>query len=127
MGLIVNPERWKAKHQSRGIDSIRSNRSRRLWTGDSPPRPDPLEPALQKLLALLRALLARLLGLAEEIGQIVVAIALGVLDVGLEPQRIGEALLGEPDDVVVLVLRAGDVAGLSCCCLHRCISSSVVG
>jgi hypothetical protein len=38
--------------------------------------------------------------------------ALGVLDVGLEPEGVAQARLREPDDVVVLVLGAGDVAGL---------------
>src|SRR5688572_3759113 len=74
---------------------------------------------LQQRLALLGALAARALGAAEELGEIVVAVALGVLDVLLEPERVAEALLGEPDDVVVLVLGAGDLTGLGGGCrLH---------
>src|SRR3954452_14694970 len=69
--------------------------------------------ALRKhLLAHLAALAALRLCLAEERGQLLVALSSGVLDVLLEAQRIRERLLGEPDQVVVLVLRAGDVAGL---------------
>src|SRR3954447_9664659 len=83
-----------------------------------------LEAALQQLLALLGALLALVLGLAEELREIVVALALGVLDVALETQRVRQALLGEPDDVVVLVLGACDLSGLSPRSLHGCDSSS---
>src|ERR687895_336704 len=39
-------------------------------------------------------------------------VSLGVLGVGLEPEDVGQALLGVPHDVVVLVLRASDLAGL---------------
>ena len=39
-----------------------------------------------------------------------VALAIGVLDVRLEAERVAQAGLGEPDDVVVLVLRASDLA-----------------
>src|SRR5204863_6014521 len=68
--------------------------------------------AAQKLLALLGSLAARALGAAEELGEIRITIALGVLDVGLQAQHVREALLDEPDDVVVLVLGAGDLPGL---------------
>src|SRR4051794_24222868 len=71
-----------------------------------------LDAALQHGLGLLGPLLALVLSLAEELRELRVVLALGVLDVGLQPQRVGETLLGEPDDVVVLVLRPGDVAGL---------------
>src|SRR4051812_48518579 len=64
------------------------------------------------LLALLGALAALTLRAAEEVGELVVAVPLGVLDVGLEAQRVVQALLHEPDDVVVLVLGAGYLAGL---------------
>src|SRR5215204_2631286 len=64
------------------------------------------------LLALLRALAALVLRLAKELRELVVALALGVLDVRLESQGVAEARLREPDDVVVLVLGAGDVTGL---------------
>src|SRR5919106_4831104 len=66
----------------------------------------------QQPLALLRALAALALCPAEELRQLVVVLPPGVLDVGLEPERVAQARLGEPDDVVVLVLGAGDVAGL---------------
>jgi hypothetical protein len=77
-----------------------------------------LEPALQQLLALLGALLALVLGLAEEVREVGVVLALGVLDVALQAKSVRQALLGEPDDVVVLVLGAGDVAGLGGAGLH---------
>ena len=70
------------------------------------------EPLGQELLALLGALAALALRTAEEVGELVVTVALGVLDVVLQAKRIAQLLLGEPDDVVVLVLRAGDLAGL---------------
>src|SRR5688572_29261365 len=66
----------------------------------------------EQVLALLGALATRLLGALEEVGQLGVALALGILLVGLETQHVGQALLGEPDDVVVLVLGAGDLTGL---------------
>src|ERR671911_161970 len=65
-----------------------------------------------QLLALLRALAALVLRLAEELRELVVALALGVLDVRLESQGVAEARLREPDDVVVLVFGAGDMTGL---------------
>src|SRR5215207_5170325 len=66
----------------------------------------------KQVLALLGALAARLLGALEEVGELRVALALSVLAVGLETQHVGQALLREPDDVVVLVLGAGDLTGL---------------
>src|ERR671919_2185465 len=77
------------------------------------------EPLAQHVLPLLGALAARILRPPEEVGELVVAVPLGVLGVGLEPQDVREALLGEPDDVVVLVLRAGDLAGLGLAGRHR--------
>src|SRR5205085_7671108 len=73
------------------------------------------EALAQQVLALLAALPAGTLRAPEELGELIVAVALGVLDVVLEPQRIAQALLGEPDQVVVLVLGPGDLA-----CLARC-------
>src|SRR4051812_23064249 len=70
------------------------------------------------VLALLAALAALCLGAAEEVRELGVPVAFGVLDVGLEPQRVAQALLCEPDQVVVLVLRAGDLAGLLAACFH---------
>src|ERR1043165_5162014 len=70
------------------------------------------EALAQEVVALLAALAAGALGTAEELGQLRVAVALGVLDVGLEAQRVAQRLLGEPDEVVVLVLGAGDLATL---------------
>src|SRR5215216_8007440 len=51
-------------------------------------------------------------GPAEEVGQLRIPLAFGVLDVGLQAQGVAQAGLGEPDDVVILVLGAGDVPGL---------------
>src|SRR5438105_388858 len=71
-----------------------------------------LETLAQVFLALFAAFAALRLRAPEQVGELGVAVALGVLDVGLEAQRVAQALLGEPDEVVVLVLRAGRVAGL---------------
>src|SRR5919109_4790257 len=68
------------------------------------------KPLAQELLALLPALAAGALRAAEEVGELRVAGALGVLDVGLQAQRVAQRLLGEPDEVVVLVGGAGDFA-----------------
>jgi hypothetical protein len=46
---------------------------------------------------------------AEEAGEIAVAVTLGVVNVRLEPEHVPQALLDEPDDLRVLVVRAGDV------------------
>src|SRR6266568_4700730 len=72
-----------------------------------------LQPGPQQLLALLGALAALRLRLAEEVRELAVAVALGVLDVLLQAQRVAQAGLGEPDDVVVLVLGTGELAGLA--------------
>src|SRR5436190_1088445 len=66
----------------------------------------------QQALALLCALAALAPGAAEELRELGVAVALGVLGVLLHAQRVAQALLGEPDQVVVLVLRARDLSGL---------------
>src|SRR4051794_36801316 len=66
----------------------------------------------QQRLSLLGALAALPLGAPKELGELGVSVALGVLRVVLEAQDVAQALLGEPDDVVVLVLGAGDLAGL---------------
>src|SRR5579872_3544823 len=66
----------------------------------------------EHLLALLSTLAALALGATEEVSEVGVAFALGVVDVALQSQRVAQALLGEPDDVVVPVLGAGDLAGL---------------
>src|SRR5207248_113183 len=66
----------------------------------------------EQVLALLSALAARRLRAAEELGQIRVALALGVLDIGLEAQHIAQRSLSEPNEVVILVLSPGDIAGL---------------
>jgi hypothetical protein len=49
---------------------------------------------------------------AEEVRELRVAVTLRVLRVLLEAQSVAQTLLGEPDDVVVLVLGAGDLPGL---------------
>src|SRR5687767_10684915 len=72
---------------------------------------------LEQLLALLGALAAGALGAAKELGEITIAVALCIVDVGLEPENVAQALLGEPDDVVVLVLRPRDLAGLGRGCV----------
>src|SRR5215216_2517287 len=61
---------------------------------------------------LLGPLAALGLGPAEEVGQLRIPLTFGVLDIGLQAQGVAQAGLGEPDDVVVLVLGAGDVPGL---------------
>src|SRR5256885_16706630 len=71
------------------------------------------EPLLQHLLAELGALAAVSLRPGEELGQLGVALPLRVLDIGLQPQRVVQALLSEPDQVVVLVGGSGDLAGLA--------------
>jgi hypothetical protein len=53
------------------------------------------------------------LRLGEELGQLSVALPLRVLDIGLQPQRVVQAFLGEPDQVVILVGGPGDLAGLA--------------
>src|SRR5215217_3805200 len=86
------------------------------WLAVPLTRPDDrsaAQPLAQQLLALLGALAALGLGLAEEGGQLGVALAFGVLDVGLQPQGVAQAGLGEPGDVVVLVLGAGDLSSLA--------------
>src|SRR5215216_3284287 len=86
------------------------------WLAVPLTRPDDrsaAQPLTQQLLALLGALAALGLGLAEEGGELGVALAFGVLDVGLQPQGVAQAGLGEPDDVVVLVLGAGDLSSFA--------------
>src|SRR5690606_21885930 len=66
----------------------------------------------QQPLAQFRALAAVRLGPAEQVGDLGVLGALGVLDVTLQAQCVVQARLDVPDQVVVLVLCAGDAAGL---------------
>src|SRR3954453_13531806 len=80
-------------------------------TAQRGPKTSGAEPLREHLLAELAALAALRLGLAEQRRQLVVAIAFRVLDVLLEAQRVRQRLLGEPDQVVVLVLRARYLAG----------------
>ena len=61
----------------------------------------------QHLLALFGALAAFGLSFLEELAELGVAGLLGVLDVLLEPRGVGQAGLGEPQEVIVLVLGAG--------------------
>src|SRR5688500_13975629 len=70
------------------------------------------EAAGEHLLAHLGTLAAVGLRLLEEILQLGVTRALGVLDVDVQAESVVQARLDVPDEVVVLVLRAGDVAGL---------------
>src|SRR5690625_4416542 len=53
------------------------------------------------------------LRLEEEVGHLVVARALGIGDVLLQPQRVAQAGFGVPDEVVVLVFGAGHVTGFA--------------
>jgi len=66
-------------------------------------KPSARQSLAEQVLSLLGALAALRLRLPEEVSQLGVAVAIGVLDVGFQAQRIAQALLGEPDDVVVLV------------------------
>src|SRR3954449_11001715 len=68
---------------------------------------------LEQRLPSLGALAAVGLRLAEQLGDLRVTAPLGVLDVQLEAHRVAQAGLGVPDEVVVLVRGAGDVAGLA--------------
>ena len=70
------------------------------------------QPRAEKLLALLGSLSTIRLSLAEQFRKLTVPVALGVLDVGVQAKRVAEALLGKPDEVVVLVPGAGDLPGL---------------
>lgn len=85
-----------------------------------PPRPAcppyrlACEPRAEQLLTQLGALTAVGLGLAEELRELRVTAPLGILGKGLQPQCVVQAVLGLPDDVVVLAGRAGDPAGLAC-------------
>src|SRR5215207_9028610 len=82
------------------------------------------ETRLQERLPLLGALAALALRAPEEIGELAVAVALGIGRVLLHPQRVAQALLREPDDVVVLVLGPGDLAALR---RHDCLPRSSAG
>src|SRR3954467_3770287 len=73
------------------------------------------EALAEQLLALLAALAALALSAAEELGELAVAVALGILRVLLHAQGVAQALLCEPQEVVVLVLRAGDLPRLGLC------------
>src|SRR5215208_1176240 len=99
----------------RRTDSPRSRTVRRPAVVRQGPNPRGVlapQPLTQQLLALLGALAALRLGLAEEPGEFGVAVAFRVLDIGLQAQGVTKARLGEPDDVVILVLGAGDLSGL---------------
>src|SRR5690606_29134541 len=74
--------------------------------------PSDRQAAGQELLALLGALPALVLGAAEELGELLVARPLSVVDVALQPEGVAEARLREPEDVVVDVHGAGDATGL---------------
>src|SRR4051794_2668723 len=82
------------------------------------------EPLAQEVLALVRALLALALGPAEELGELVVAVALRVACVLVHAQCVAQALLREPDEVVVLVLGSGYLSSFGC---HRASSYRVLG
>src|SRR5699024_8396496 len=75
------------------------------------PPPSPPQACGQQRLTLLGTLGALALGLGEELGELGVTVALGVLDVALQAHGVAQAGLGEPHEVVVLVLRAGDLTG----------------
>src|SRR3954453_19723448 len=73
------------------------------------------EPIAQEFFASFAALAALALGAAEELGELAVAVALGVLGVFLHAQGVAVTLLGEPQQVVVLCLGTGDLACLGLC------------
>src|SRR5690606_35907597 len=66
------------------------------------------ETPCEQVLGELCTLRAVALRLAEQVGELGVAGLLRVGAVGLQSQGVGQALLREPDQVVVLVLRPGD-------------------
>src|SRR5215213_5475027 len=75
----------------------------------------------QKVFPLLAALSTCSLRPAEEVQELRVTVALGIVDIGLEPQRVAQGLFDEPDEVVVLVLRARRLSGfLWVCAADRC-------
>src|SRR4051794_16652329 len=76
------------------------------------------EAAREQLLALFSALAALTLRSAEEVGELGISVAVGVLDVDLEAESVAQARLGEPNQVVVLVLGAGDVPRLAVAAGH---------
>src|SRR5438067_8206567 len=89
------------------------------------------DPFAQKLRTLFGALTALSLGATEELGELLVFGALCVVDVDLQPEDIAEALLEEPDDVVVLVGGPRDTACLGVLSLkrrtrHNCLSPQFV-
>jgi len=94
------------------VDAPTGAQRRRDECARGPPGGSGEDATAQHFLALLRALAALVLRATEEVGELLVALALRVLDVLLQPQHVVEALLGEPEDVVVLVLGPGDAAGL---------------
>jgi hypothetical protein len=55
------------------------------------------------------------LRLAEQFGHLAIAVTIGVLNVVLEPERVVEALFGEPNEVVILVFGAGHLTGFGGC------------
>src|SRR4051812_43123670 len=71
------------------------------------------QPLGQHRLGLVGALLAFRLGTTEEPRELRVAVPVRILDVGLQAQCVAQALLGEPDQVVVLVLGTGDLPALA--------------
>src|SRR5487761_213235 len=81
-----------------------SGRRRRDHSLGGKPRPE-------QLLTEVGALAAVGLRLAEQVRGLLVAVPLRVLNVGLQPQRVVQAGLGVPDEVVILVLGPGDVPG----------------
>jgi hypothetical protein len=79
----------------------------------------PLQTGLQQRLALFASLATFGLGLSEELRDLVVAVAFGIFNVGFQSQRVAQALLGEPDQVVELVLGPCDLARLLVAAHHR--------
>src|SRR3954454_3634306 len=71
------------------------------------------QPLAQHRLALVGALLALGLRTTEELRELRITVTVRVLDIGLQTQRVAQALLGEPDQVVVLVRGAGDLPTLA--------------
>src|SRR3954453_7268607 len=113
-GAAAGPSGHSCTQPRTRASTPRSPTARLAWSGLA----SAAEPAGEQLLSLLGALTAVRLCLAEQLGQLGVAVTLGILDVGLQAQRVAQAGLGVPDEVVVLVRSAGHIPGLTAATGH---------
>src|SRR3954449_11865049 len=113
-GAAAGPSGHSCTQPRTRASTPRSPTARLAWSGLA----SAAEPAGEQLLSLLGALTAVRLRLAEQLGQLGVAVTLGILDVGLQAQRVAQAGLGVPDEVVVLVRSAGHIPGLTAATGH---------